>query len=195
MHYGRRAGSVRRFEDVKLFATRQMPVVEPGQVWADLDPRCEGRTVKVVRVDGGTVSVRTVTPRFGPARTPAATTQETTGRFSHIALSRFRENSRGFALVSAQGPAGEDSLARRIAETLATACSCTLTGLEMRTAAALIALMGAEAADRYVAEVVREPSSVHDLYFENGPGALFADALVWANEEGMYDAWLSDKVA
>lgn len=54
--------------------------VKPGQVWRDLDKRCNGRTRKIVRVENG----------FAHYDTP---------KKGRIAVARMHNHSTGFALV------------------------------------------------------------------------------------------------
>ncbi|WP_251153742.1 hypothetical protein [Cellulosimicrobium sp. Marseille-Q4280] len=98
--------------------TADVPEVSPGQVWADNDPRCAGRTVRVVDLDVDTrgqrvAKVVTLTnadrdqkmlDRHGPA---AAGTQvgpdwvpnDRRGKTSTIRVDRMRPTSTGFRLV------------------------------------------------------------------------------------------------
>lgn len=77
--------------------------VQPGQIWADNDPRSEGRQVRIVAVDGTHATVELVTGR-GVGHDAAKP-----GRRTRIRLDRFRPTSTGYRLVThADGtPAGE----------------------------------------------------------------------------------------
>lgn len=70
----------------------ERPVVRPGQVWADNDPRSAGRTLKVVAV--GRNSARCVV-LTAAANGPASTV----GKARMISIDRFRPVSNGYRLV------------------------------------------------------------------------------------------------
>lgn len=65
----------------------ETPTVRPGQVWADLDKRSPGRTVRVDRVDGEYAYVT-----------------DSNGRRTRIRISRMRPASNGYKLIN-EGPA------------------------------------------------------------------------------------------
>jgi hypothetical protein len=71
------------------------PVVRPGQVWEDKDPREPGRQVKVVDVDGGESGIAICEVVFGTGQRPNAW-----GRKTRIRVSRLRS---GFRLASRNG--------------------------------------------------------------------------------------------
>jgi len=76
-------------------ATTQNPV-EPGQVWADCDPRAVGRTIRVDSIGGDVMdptAVCTVLTDRDSAVSP------TVGRAVRIRVRRFRPNSTGYRLV------------------------------------------------------------------------------------------------
>lgn len=77
------------------------PTVRPGQVWADADPRAEGRTLRVVQVSEVRVLCEVVTP-YTEGRLPEA--RDTRGRRTRIALDRFRPGARGYRLVQDVAP-------------------------------------------------------------------------------------------
>lgn len=72
-------------------------IVQPGQVWADNDARCDGRTLRVLRVEqntrkGGPVAVcQVLTDAHG---VPVAAT-----RTVRIRLSRMRPTSTGYRFL------------------------------------------------------------------------------------------------
>jgi len=69
----------------------QQQPVEPGQVWADNDPRGYGRKIRVVAIDGTHATVEVVAHR--------AVSSGTAGRQTRIRLDRFRPTSTGYRLV------------------------------------------------------------------------------------------------
>lgn len=82
--------------------TTPAPPVEPGQVWADNDPRSDGRTVRVDRIDDGKAVCTVLTNRTHAQRELDRGTGWSTdsrGRTTRIALSRFRPTSTGYRLV------------------------------------------------------------------------------------------------
>jgi hypothetical protein len=66
--------------------------VRPGQVWADMDSRSSGRTVRVVEVDATHAVVETASN--GPR------VYARLGRRYRIRLDRFRPTGTGYRLVS-----------------------------------------------------------------------------------------------
>jgi hypothetical protein len=78
------------------------PVVRPGQVWADADPRSEGRTLRVVEVTEVRVLCEVVT-QSTPGEYGRHPT-DTRGRLTRIALARFRPTARGYRLVQDVAP-------------------------------------------------------------------------------------------
>jgi hypothetical protein len=64
-----------------------MTDVKPGQIWADNDPRCAGRRMRIIRVDETHATVSPVAPK---AR----------GRATRIRLDRFNPTSSGYRLIS-----------------------------------------------------------------------------------------------
>lgn len=66
--------------------------VQPGQVWADNDPRANGRRVRIVSVDATHATVEVTAGRWGSA--------PTVGRTSRISLGRFKPTSTGYRLVT-----------------------------------------------------------------------------------------------
>lgn len=79
------------------------PPVEPGQIWADNDPRAYGRHLRVLELTETHAVVEQVSTRDKSPH-PA-----TIGRRTRIRLDRFRPTSTGYRLVRhADGtPAGE----------------------------------------------------------------------------------------
>jgi hypothetical protein len=75
-----------------------MADIQPGQVWADNDPRSHGRQVRIVALDATHATVELVTPRQ-VATLSGQTTTAQPGRRSRISLSRFRATSTGYRLV------------------------------------------------------------------------------------------------
>jgi hypothetical protein len=76
----------------------QQPAPEPGQIWADNDPRCEGRQVRITAVDGTHATVELIATRDRPLLTgqkPAPI-----GRQTRILLRRFKPTSTGYRLVA-----------------------------------------------------------------------------------------------
>lgn len=70
----------------------EAPDVQPGQVWADNDPRSAGRTLRVVAVGKNSARCVVLTPAVGAS-------VHTVGRTSMIALARFRPVSNGYRLI------------------------------------------------------------------------------------------------
>lgn len=75
--------------------------VETGQIWADLDPRAEGRRVHIVQVGLTHATVRTVKA--------SASAPKSLGREVSVSLKRFGVGARGYRLVApvrvvARGP-------------------------------------------------------------------------------------------
>lgn len=182
----RKAG---RFADVVSYAAQAMPTVKVGQVYADLDPRCRGRHIQVLKVTGdGKVMVRTIQPATSEPRTAATTRRDTTGDISFISLRRFRENSRGFRYV--RGTALRSVQSYFLASRLAAACGIPMTEMERRAADALIAILGNFDAHAYMDELCRfDGEGAHDIYSEGGISYLLNDALLFAKESGRFDEW------
>ena len=65
--------------------------VRPGQVWADNDRRCKGRTVRVDSTDGRFAYCTVLTDRGGEKPLRARTVR--------IAIERMRPTSTGYRLV------------------------------------------------------------------------------------------------
>ena len=188
------AASHARFLDVKTYTTGGMPTVRIGQVYEDLDPRCTGRRIQVLKVGGdGKVLVRTVTPRTCPPRTPAHTAKHTTGTVSWIALRRFRENTRGFRLL--RGTPLRTIQSYVLAARLAAACGSTVTEIETRTADALIGLLGNGLAHEYMDSVTQDPEILTELWVEGGFADLLQDAAVFAYETEAVTDWATTEVA
>lgn len=81
-------------------ATR-LPDVRPGQVWADNDPRSEGRTLRVERIEG-TKAVCTVLTNMTPSQADlrrGVLVTDMRGKTTRIALARFRPTRTGYRLV------------------------------------------------------------------------------------------------
>jgi hypothetical protein len=72
--------------------------VRVGQIWADNDPRAEGRSVHVVAVDATHATVALVDQRGRPARNTPVQRAEP-GRQTRIRLDRFRPTSNGYRLL------------------------------------------------------------------------------------------------
>lgn len=138
----RRSSTHPRFRDIKAFTRGVMPTVHVGEVWEDLDPRCAGRTIQILKVDhhNADVMVRTLTPRTGTGHTPSAAVRDTTGDITWVARRRFRENSRGYRYL---GPATDDDIrVFSLAYAIACAYDRSLHPEDVRTAEALTALLG-----------------------------------------------------
>ena len=85
--------------------TTMQPHVRPGQIWADNDPRSEGRTLQVLAIEEGRAlcAVRT-NPNWvqewidksGDSRNPPS---DRRGANTRINLKRFDGTSRGYKLV------------------------------------------------------------------------------------------------
>jgi len=82
-----------------------LPVVRPGQVWADNDPRSEGRRIEVVRLgthrhrywsSGEMGYVEEVVPVALCRRVGA----KKGGRLTRIRIDRFRPTTTGYRLVA-----------------------------------------------------------------------------------------------
>lgn len=67
------------------------PAVQPGQIWADNDPRSTGRHIRVLTVDETHADVEQHLPRRHSPAKPSRTTR--------IRLDRFRPTSTGYRLV------------------------------------------------------------------------------------------------
>lgn len=79
-----------------------MITVKPGQIWADNDERCMGRTLRVDRIEDGK-AVCTVLTNSNPVQAELdrgeRRTQDTRGRVTRISVTRFRPVSTGYRLV------------------------------------------------------------------------------------------------
>lgn len=75
-------------------ATAEPPAipVEVGQVWADNDPRSEGRTVKVIAVTATKATCEVLTDG-------ANTKRSQVGRITRIGLHRFKDTASGYKCV------------------------------------------------------------------------------------------------
>ncbi len=84
--------------------------VRPGQVWADNDPRSEGRTLRVDMLAEGKAYCTILTnpndvqaalddPRSGP---PWVIPTDRRGKTTTISVKRFRATGSGYRLVSAR---------------------------------------------------------------------------------------------
>lgn len=91
-----------------------LPVVEPGQVWADNDRRSNGRTVRVDRVvndptKGEQVAVCTVLTNSDRVQSFIGSGsnhfRDTRGTTVRIAVRRMRPTSTGYRLVPAEAGA------------------------------------------------------------------------------------------
>ena len=71
--------------------------VKQGQVWADNDWRSEGRTVRILRVEGTHAIVTVLTSR--KSATPAER-QRSVGAERRIRLDRFKPTSTGYRLLT-----------------------------------------------------------------------------------------------
>lgn len=80
-----------------------MTEVKPGQVWADNDPRSDGRTLRVDRIEGDkaacTVLTNTQQADLG-LRDNSPWVRDMRGKTTRISLSRFRPTSTGYRLLS-----------------------------------------------------------------------------------------------
>ena len=76
-----------------------MPDVNPGQIWADNDPRSAGRTLRVDRIEGGKAVCTTLTnvdsTQWRIDRDDR-TARDMRGRTTRISLARFRPTSTGY---------------------------------------------------------------------------------------------------
>lgn len=70
-----------------------MTEVKPGQVWADNDPREEGRTLRVERIEDDKAICTVLSNRSVGSYTASV------GRITRISLRRFRPTSTGYRLV------------------------------------------------------------------------------------------------
>lgn len=89
----------------------ETPNVRPGQTWADNDPRCAGRTIRVDSIDGDKAVCTVLTNSDDtqkhldaynkPGRYPRGPIlKDTRGKVRRISLSRFRPTSTGYRLVA-----------------------------------------------------------------------------------------------
>jgi len=69
-----------------------LPEVKVGQVWADNDPRSDGRTVKVIAVNQTKAVCEVLTDG-------ANTRRSQVGRITRIGLHRFKDTASGYKLV------------------------------------------------------------------------------------------------
>lgn len=80
------------------------PQVEPGQVWADNDNRCKGRTIRVDSIDGDravcTVLTNPTSTQERIDRGDQSNIQDTRGKQTRISLRRFRPTSTGYRLLA-----------------------------------------------------------------------------------------------
>lgn len=86
------------------------PKVEVGQIWADNDPRAEGRTLRIAAiVDDHAECIIVTNPDYVQADLDrceakgkkAAWTTDRRGRLTTIKISRFRPTSTGYRLLDA----------------------------------------------------------------------------------------------
>src|ERR1017187_3681921 len=83
---------------------RVIPVVRPGQIWADNDPRSEGRTLQVLRIEEGRALcvVRTNSnwvQEWIDERDSKNPPSDRRGANTRINLKRFDGSGRGYKLV------------------------------------------------------------------------------------------------
>lgn len=83
-----------------------MPEVRVGQVWADNDPRCAGRTLRVDTVDDHKVLCTVLTNDDhtqelvdNPSKHPWMNRNDRRGRTTRISLARFKPTSTGYRLI------------------------------------------------------------------------------------------------
>ncbi|WP_190253552.1 hypothetical protein [Dactylosporangium sucinum] len=83
-----------------------MTAVKPGQVWADNDPRCAGRTLRVDAVDDDkalcTILTNSDTTQElidNPAQSPWYRRSDRRGKQTRISLARFVPTSTGYRLI------------------------------------------------------------------------------------------------
>lgn len=78
------------------------PIVEPGQTWADNDPRSKGRTLRVERVEDGKAVCTILTNRDAAQREldrGSAWVTDMRGKTTRISLKRFRPINTGYRLI------------------------------------------------------------------------------------------------
>jgi hypothetical protein len=76
--------------------------VKPGQVWADNDPRCEGRTLRVEAIeDTKAVCVVLTNSKLTQGHLDQKTgwAKDMRGKTTKISLNRFRPTSTGYRLL------------------------------------------------------------------------------------------------
>jgi hypothetical protein len=79
--------------------------VKPGQIWADNDKRCAGRTLRVDAIEGGKAVCLILTnsdetQEIVDARSAAGyPTTDRRGKITQISLSRFKPTNTGYRLV------------------------------------------------------------------------------------------------
>lgn len=76
--------------------------VKPGQIWADNDPRSDGRTVRVERIERDKAVCTILTNRDAAQRDldrGSVWVNDMRGRTTRIALSRFKPTNTGYRLV------------------------------------------------------------------------------------------------
>lgn len=89
------------------------PTVRVGQVWADNDPRCAGRTIRVDSIDGDKAVCTVLTNSDetqrhldayempGRSRYPRGPIlRDTRGKVRRISLARFKPTSTGYRLLT-----------------------------------------------------------------------------------------------
>lgn len=80
-------------------ASIETPTVRPGQVWADNDPRMQGRTIEILSITQDRVMVKTLTTARNSVNAKVGATRP-------IRLDRLRPTSTGYRLVSEAPEAG-----------------------------------------------------------------------------------------
>jgi hypothetical protein len=77
--------------------------VEPGQVWADSDPRSAGRTLRIERIDGGK-AVCTILTNSDATNVDSPHQRDMRGKTTRISLTRFKPTSTGYRLTEEATP-------------------------------------------------------------------------------------------
>lgn len=83
--------------------TAERVEVRPGQIWADNDPRSEGRTIRIEFVGSESAACRILA-------NPTAAHADRRGKITRIRLDRFRPTSNGYRLLG--DSSGEPSITR-----------------------------------------------------------------------------------
>lgn len=171
------ARSVRRFAEVRARVSGDLPYVSVGSVYEDMDPRCEGRRVQVLRVaKDARVLVRVMSASTNQPRTAAESRRDTVGDTHWIAQIRFREGSRGFRYLYRSSETAVE--AYLVACEFATLLDRDLTLGDVRLVGALTSLLPGRLVRDYLAQW-RRLGNLAAFLDEHGVAGLLANAAVF----------------